>query len=619
MRTVAFDTETFYLKPTQSDDGYSVQNLGNWRYCADPRFSCYLVSVFDGEEAWAGHPKDLNWDALDGARLVSHNKAFDQAVYKRMVALGQAPKVNFHDWHCSANLTSFLCNRRSLAEATEHLLKLKVPKSMRDWMNGKTWDDAVKAGKDQELLTYAKDDVIHCRNIWDRYSDQWTPLERGLSELTISQCERGVAIDVDKLRRYIAVVKMVLFHIEKSLPWVAEGAKVTSPKAIAEQCRKVGIPSPPVKSHDGGEEAFIAWELEYGPRYAWVSNVSQYRSMNKILTTLETIEERLREDNTIDFSLLYFGAHTGRWSGGGSRLNMQNLRKDPIYVLDDYAIAEKEPSDVSLIREKIDMRSLFIPRPGHKFVICDLSQIEPRVLNWLCGNFALLERLKGGMSIYEAHARDTMGWTGGDLKKENPALYKAAKARVLGLGYGCGAKKFKEVAKTLADLDVTPEEAKPMVEGFRKDNPKIVNLWQTLDDQFRKSAGGVFEMGLPSGRTMRYEDIAYERRPYKTDEGKMAWKSVLTANIGGKRKILYGGLLTENLVQATSRDVFGEHLLALERAGINTLFSVHDEALTEVPESADPEEVKEIMSQTPEWIDGCPIGAEAVVATHYLK
>lgn len=649
-KVVSLDSETFYIKPTVLKPGYSVAKLGNWRYCADERFDCYMLSVCDGSQSWAGHPKDFNWDALDGVTLVSHNKGFDAAVCDRMAELGKAPKLN-NEWFCSANLTSFLCNRRSLAAASEHLLESKMEKGMRDWMNGKTWEDAVAAGKAKALLTYAREDVIKCRKIWMDYNHLWTPVERRLSDLTINQGRRGVTVDMEKVRRYKGVVQMILFKIEQSLPWVADGCKVTSPKAIASQCHRVGIPSPPIKSHDGGEEAFALWEETYGPRFDWVANVSRYRSINKILTMLETIEERLRPDGTIDFSLLYFGAHTGRWSGGGSGLNMQNLLKSPIYVLDDYstypddmalearleregvnvAAARAADRDLSVaqlfeivfaksIREKIDVRSLFIPRAGHDFIMCDLAQIEPRVLNWCAGNFDLLARLKDGMSIYEAHARDTMGWDGGELKKGDTTKYKAAKARVLGLGYGCGKDKFKTVAKVLADYDITLEESAQIVEQFRAQNPKITGLWQTLDNNFRNSIGGDFEIGLPSGRTLRYEGVARTARPYKNKQtGKMEWKLVYTADIGGIRKMLYGGLLTENLVQAASRDVFAEHMLSLENEGVPTVFSVHDEAVTEVPTGTDPREIEEVMSVTPSWLEGCPIGAEATVARHYKK
>src|SRR5690606_758316 len=107
-------------------------------------FDCYLISVFDGEDAWAGHPKDFNWEALEGATLVSHNKGFDEAVYNRLVELGIAPKVKIANWYCSANFTSFRCNRRPLDQSVTYLFKTSVPKGMRDWMNKRHWEDAVR-------------------------------------------------------------------------------------------------------------------------------------------------------------------------------------------------------------------------------------------------------------------------------------------------------------------------------------------------------------------------------------------------------------------------------------------------------------------------------------------
>ena len=52
-----------------------------------------------------------------------------------------------------------------------------------------------------------------------------------------------------------------------------------------------------------------------------------------------------------------------------------------------------------------------------------------------------------------------MGWTGGKLKEEDPGLYALAKARVLGLGFGCGKVRFRDLAKSMVGIELTPEEA----------------------------------------------------------------------------------------------------------------------------------------------------------------
>lgn len=86
------------------------------------------------------------------------------------------------------------------------------------------------------------------------------------------------------------------------------------------------------------------------------------------------------------------------------------------------------------------------------------------------------------------------------------------------------------------------------------------------------------------------------------------------------RKPHHGGVLTENADQAISRDGFGEHLLDLQAtSGIDVLWSVHDEAVNEVDQDVNVKDVERIMSRTPEWLEGCPLAAEAQEVPCYKK
>jgi DNA polymerase len=226
------------------------------------------------------------------------------------------------------------------------------------------------------------------------------------------------------------------------------------------------------------------------------------------------------------------------------------------------------------------------------------------------------------MAIYEAFARVSMGWRGGKLKDENPDLYQLAKIQVLGLGYGCGWEKFIEIAAGY-EVPLLDEESQKLVTDFRQQNPRIAGedgIWRKLDDGFRESVGGDFEMALPSGRSMNYRGVLREVRMKRNAKTKkIEPRFVYTAQIGDKRKELYGGLLTENLVQATARDVFGTHLLALEGNVGDVVFSIHDEAVMEVDNDVTTRDVEQVMSVCPDWLEGCPVGAEAKEAAHYLK
>ncbi len=671
--TIAIDFETFYNEA----EGLGIKQQGTYTYCHDARFDPYLVSVSDGEQSWAGPPKNFNWQSLAGKHLVSHNRGFDSLVYEVMVERNLAPKINFVGWECTANLSVYLSMRRDLARACEFLLGVKLDKSVRGEADGKNWDDLVKEDGGATMLKYARGDAYYCWSLWNKFGHLWPQLERDLSNISIDQGQRGMQIDEDKLRRYIALAQDMLIVSELRLPWMKQGKKPTSPKAIAEECRANNIPCPPIKNPKkkpsmdyNGEEAYEAWAALYSPRFEWVKAYTDYRVIEKLLGVLETIKERLHPDGVFSYDMLYFGAHTGRWAGAGG-YNMQNMRKDPYYraidgtlitcpnllknIEESLRVDKRLPDFVSNV---IDIRSLFVARPGKKLIISDLSQIEPRVLAWLVNDKTMLASMASGQSPYEAHARATMNWTGGEMKKENKELYALAKARVLGLGYGCGWKKFITVAMTMAGLDITvgdPEftpalnedgeecfgkdgeplmisgyglNSRKIVEDYRAQNPLVTGLWKYLDDSFRDCVGGNFEITLPSGRKLRYPEVKRERKAVADPENpqRFTHKWVTTAlSFDQKRnavvrKPFYGGLLCENLDQATSRDVFGEHVVTLSKtAGVDVLFTSHDEAINEVELSVTKRDIEQIMSKAPEWMPGLPVACEAVESQHYLK
>lgn len=352
---LGFDFETFYS--TKLD--YSIQKLGAEGYCRDERFDPYLLSVSDGSNSWAGPPRNFNWDTMENQTLVSHNALFDKTVYNEMVRRGWAPKKNVKAWHCTANLSSYLCNRRALDDACGFLLNIIIDKSTRSEANGKTTAQLQedKIGWEQ-MLAYGRGDAYHCWLLWEKFSPQWPEHERELSRVTIEQGMRGVQIDVELLNEYLRLTETALLAAQFGLPWVASGKPPTSPKSMAEECRKSGIPCPPVKSRDG-VDAFDSWEAKYIESHPWIRAVSDWRQLNKFLATLKTIKIRLRpEDGTLPFGLKYFGAHTGRWSGDAG-LNFQNFRKVPLYLTPIGILTE----DKKLAVHTLDVRRLIIPRP----------------------------------------------------------------------------------------------------------------------------------------------------------------------------------------------------------------------------------------------------------------
>lgn len=694
MQTVAVDFET----PYSAD--FSVVDLGYYKYARDERCVPYMISVCDGKEVWAGHPRDFNFDSLTGRILVSANAAFDEEIALAGIERNLFPKFTPADWHCSSNLTSYTHNVRSLAEGAKHILGIDVDKGVRDRAKGKSWEDIVAEGWSEDMLRYARLDAQYCYQIWDKISDRWPDWERRLSRLTIEQGRYGVRIDVKRLDHYIEVLQRIIFNATNSLPWIARGRKPGSPIGIAEECRASGIPQQPVKQDD--EEAAEAWEEEFAPRFPWVMALRNLRKGKKTLAFLETMKLRLRDDETMPFSLKYAGAHTLRWTGDAG-LSLHNLPRSPFFVRTDYTFELDKGKHAALdelfdagqplpgIIEILDIRGLLIARENCKFAPTDLAQIEPRVLNWTAGNHAILAEVAAGMAIYESHARRTMGWTGGNLKKENKPRYSLAKVRVLSFGYGCGWEKaivsalkekidltegdddyarkaavdgtihyrvkdgkkyiyssaplgakvplgdypagstlqpvifierehWKTKVKFLEVQTVYGQRARAEIRDFRSSNELIEGQWKTLQKMLEDSIGSDLKLELPSGRWLTYRDVKKSRRKMvDKDTGEEYERTVLTYAAGFKRKVTYGSKLCENITQAIARDIFCHNMLLCEDAGIRTLFHVHDEIVPEVPKDFDSSVITRLMSTTPAWVPGLPVGAETKESQRYIK
>jgi len=172
---ISLDYETFYSTKLK----YGLKQLIAEQYVRHERFDPYLLAVCDGGTSWAGHPRDFNWAALEGQVLLSHNRYFDNTVYNEQVRRGWVPKINYKAWHCTANLTSYICNRRALDDAVEFLFKVKLDKSARANADGKVWPTDFSESERVAMLKYAPTDAYWCWKLWDKYSAQWPELEHG--------------------------------------------------------------------------------------------------------------------------------------------------------------------------------------------------------------------------------------------------------------------------------------------------------------------------------------------------------------------------------------------------------------------------------------------------------
>ena len=208
-----------------------------------------------------------------------------------------------------------------------------------------------------------------------------------------------------------------------------------------------------------------------------------------------------------------------------------------------------------------------------------------------------------------------------------------------------GWKTFR--ARYCADQ---PEEfAQRVIQAYRKEwAPLVPKLWAGLEGAALKAAhnpGQAFwshgigykikEIGgqpfmvcrLLDGKCIHYFDprIGMKRMPWSTEEKediRPAWKYRSKKNGQWRWVDAYGGILTENVVQALARQLLCRAMERLDGAGWPIVLTVHDEIVTEMPAGTDwRPELEKIMCEPVEWAEEIkvPIAVECWQSERYKK
>ena len=349
------------------------------------------------------------------------------------------------------------------------------------------------------------------------------------------------------------------------------------------------------------------------------------------------------KDNRVHGLLQFCGAaRTGRWAG--RLVQLQNLPQNHLESLDDarYLVKQGDLEEFEMNYGNVTqvlselIRTAFIAKPGCTFHVCDFSAIEARVIAWIAGETWVLDAFRQGHDIYCETASKMFGVP---VKKHGPNgdLRPKGKVAVLGLGYGGGVSALEAMGGK--KLGLTESEEKDIVNKWRDSNPHIVKLWRTVEKAAITAIKtgrsitiqqgivigyrwGMLLITLPSGRTICYprtevgietndswrgdhEIIEYEGLNQKTKK----WGKLRT----------YGGKLTENIVQATARDILGCVILRAEQRGLNVVFHIHDEIIVEATKDQTLPMVEALFSEPIPWCKDLPLKGAGYTTPYYLK
>lgn len=87
------------------------------------------------------------------------------------------------------------------------------------------------------------------------------------------------------------------------------------------------------------------------------------------------------------------------------------------------------------------------------------------------------------------------------------------------------------------------------------------------------------------------------------------------------KQYTYGGKLAENITQALCRDLLAVALVEVDAAGWPIILHVHDEIVTEVPNTPEytVDKLSALMCKLPSWAEGFPLAAEGDELMRYAK
>ena len=645
MRTLEIDIETY--------SSVDLAKCGVYKYAEGEDFEILLfgysvdggpvlvVDLASGEEI----PEDIR-QALSDEKVIktAHNASFERVCLSRYLNLPTGEYLPPFQWHCTMTWAAYLgfplslksvgavlgLDKQKMDEGKDLIRFFCVPCKPTKTNGGRTRNMAKDAPEKWEtFIEYNKRDVEVEMQIAMKLSRFQVP-QQVWEEYWISEeiNDRGIKIDKELVENAIWIDGEVRRDLKAKMQTLTGLDNPNSVQQLTGWLKGEGVEistlgKKDVKKMIEDQEGDVKEALQIRQQLA-KSSVKKYEAMKNAVCS----------DGRIRGCFMFYGANrTGRFCG--RLVQLQNLPKN---YLPDLAEARElvrqgNLSALQLLYSDIPdtlsqlIRTAFVASPGSLLYVADFSAIEARVLSWMAGEQWRMEAFASGKDIYCESASQMFG-VPVEKHGQNAELRQKGKVAELGLGYGGGIGALRSMGALEMGLD--EEELAPLVQAWRAASPNIVRFWWEVDRAakravykkekskvgnltFRYESGFLF-ITLPSGR-----DLAYVR-PRK-GENKFGEDSITYEGIGATKKWerieTYGPKLTENIIQAISRDLLCNAMRNLRDNKI--CMHIHDELVIEAPASTDLDEICDIMSRTPPWAEGLLLRADGYITPWYKK
>ena len=597
MDLVTIDFETFYSKE------YNLRRMTTEAYIRDPRFQIIGmgIKVNGGTTEWLTDRDEISTrlvrHARSGCAMLCHNTAFDGLIASR------------HFGFCPV----FMLDTMSMARP-KHALTIGVSlKALAEHYGLESKGTVLSAtmGLRQEqfnsiqlaaLGAYCKTDVELTYKLFNILNKGFPPLELKLIDQTLRMyTDPALTLDSRLLHEHIDTERVRKEALLRTFG--GDSSVLMSNPKFAEVLISLGV-SPPVKiSKTTGKEtwAFSKTDkgmlalLEHPDSAVRVAAGARLGVKSSIEETRAVALRGVAGRGALPIMLNYYGAHSGRFSGG-DKLNLQNL-----------------PRGGAL------RRCIQPPNSHHLLVAGDSSQIEARMLAYIAGQDDLVEAFRQGRDVYSEFASDVYGRT---ITKADKVERFLGKTCILGLGYGMGHIRFREaLALGMGGMKVAIEEheARRIVGLYREKNFKIASLWNEAGTMLRSMVNG--ETGafsalqlpfdsehitFPNGLGLTYPNLRMDQNNFIYDSRKLPVK-------------LFGAKAVENVVQGLARIVVTDQMLEIgERYRV--VMQVHDEIVVVALVANDQNalrHIKKVMSTPPTWASDLPVACEVGCGINY--
>lgn len=625
--------------------------------------------------------KNALLEFIEGATLVAHNALFEQLLWKYILVKEYGyPSKPPRSWRDTmAKLLSHGLPR-SLEKGAD-ALNLLVKKDMagkklmlKMCQFGYNHTDAEL----RQLIEYCAQDN-HTAEAIDLALPDLSVGEQRLWELDQEINLRGIKVDVKLIDTIIDILgqEKEELLVEFNEATCNEVSSPTKRQSLKDWLSRNGLDLPDLTS---GTLAKVDLSNSDGNiRDA----VRIRQTLSKSSTAkYKTILNQVDNDGRMRGNLIFHAASTGRWGGTGAQLqNLPRPRLDAIKEIARlrrnkavagwfWTVEYGSCNDAA----KSLIRATLIPKEGKKFIWGDFSGIEARVLAWVAGEELSLEVFRRGEDAYCYSASSIYGRK---ITKEDKDERKTGKGATLAFGYQGGIAALFKIS-TASGISLAPvsdfiwdsatgeerekaeksyalyvtQAAKSGLEYYAKKeglaadiikqrwrmaNRNIVSFWSKVNDAAMEAVltgktvicgpvywhveGMFLYCMLPGRRRLAYYKPMVSKvvNKFGTEKQTLTYLTLDSKTNTLVRRPTYGGLLTENIVQAISRDIMATAMINCENAGHKIVLTVHDELLIEADLSTEKKEIEAIMTKPIHWCNELPLAAGLFEGDRYGK